>query len=297
MKELTLSLELTDTAHGPVFDRFFKGYEQAFTLPDETEDREGFGVCLDLNHGPAYARLARDFGRFRELCVVASDKRSEEVIGGANFIALAPVSHDAPITANLNYLYVCPSARGRGALRVFVQALSDLIGSMFGTESPHGVAIFIEQNDPFRMTREAYEKDSAHSGMDQFARLGIWARVGALVVDFPYVQPPLSEDQKADETLVYSVLGMTGLTLDPAVLRHHLAGFFGISVLKGEACDRAPEVAAQLTALDAMVARGEPVRLLDPRLFLAGVTDPNALMARAGRPQDLRSALVASITL
>ena len=297
MNELLLSLEPTGTANGTVFDQFFEGYEQAFTLPDETEDREGFADCLVLNYGNEHDRLAAQFGEFRELCVVANDQHSGEMIGGANFIALAPPSAEAPVTANLNYLYICPSARGRGALRIFIKSLSDMIGSLFNVRSSEQVAIFIEQNDPFRMTREAYEKDSAHSGMDQFARLGIWARVGALVVDFPYVQPPLSPDQKADDTLVYSVLGLPGPTLDPALLRHHLAGFFGISVLKGKVPDCAPQVAAQLGTLDGMAARGEHVRLLDPRAFLAGLTDPNTLLADIKRPQYLRSAVAASITL
>lgn len=292
-----LSLELTDIARGPVFDRFFAGYEQAFTLPDETEDREGFADCLALNHGEQHERLSRQFGPFREVCVVATDEHSGDMIGGANFIALAPKSPDAPITANLNYLYICPAARGRGALRSFVQSLADQIGSMFDTAAREPVAIFIEQNDPFRMTREAYEQDSAHSGLDQFARLGIWARLGARVVDFPYVQPPLSGDQKADETLVYSVLGVSGPVLDPAVLRHHLAGFFGISVLKGGPSERVPQVAAQLATLDDMLARGEQIRLLDPRPFLAELSEPHVLLEGAHRPYDLRSALAASMTL
>ena len=296
MNDLLLHLELADSAHGPVFDRFFEGYEQAFTLPDETEDRDGFADCLGLNHGKEHERLAGQYGAFRELCVVATDRRSGEMIGGANFIALAPASQIAPLTANLNYLYICPSARGRGALRTFLRSLSELIGSMFDADTRQGVAIFIEQNDPFRMTREAYERDSAHSGMDQFTRLKIWARLGALVVDFPYVQPPLSRDQKADETLVYSVLGLSGPVLAPDVLRHHLAAFFAISVLKGRDCDGVPQVGAQLAALDSMAANGEQIRLLDPRAFLGGLGDPDALLQDINRPQDLRSALAASMT-
>ncbi|MBB5984392.1 hypothetical protein [Sphingobium lignivorans] len=297
MTDLMLSLAQTDTADDPLFERFLTGYEGAFTLPDEMEDREGFARCLALNHGPDHARLAARFGAFRELCVIASDRADGTMTGGANFIAMAPdaATPGAPVTANLNYLYVCPQARGRGALRAFMKALHGLIGGLFGERAGTDVAIFIEQNDPFRMTPQAYERDSAHSGMDQFDRLRIWARMGAKVVDFPYVQPPLSAGQAADDTLVYSVMGLPGATLAPAVLRRHLAAFFGISVLKGAPLDAVPAAMAQLDRLDGMAARGETIALLDPAPFLAGPGDPRALLGSTGRPQSLREAVVSSI--
>ncbi len=297
MTDPSLRLLLTDSAQDPLFERFFEGYEQAFTLPDETEDREGFARCLALNHDPMHAHLAARFGPFRELCVVAEDPRDGAMVGGANVIAMAPdpTVPDAPVTANLNYLYICPAARGRGALRRFMAALRALIGGLFEGAAGRPVAIFIEQNDPFRMSDEAYARDSAHSGMDQFDRLRIWARMQARVVDFPYVQPPLSTGQQVDETLIYSVMGLDGPNLDPAVLRHHLAAFFGISVLKGAPLEDVPVAMAQLAALEGMAARGETVALIDPTRLLATIGEPKALLARPDRPQDMRSGLARSI--
>jgi hypothetical protein len=287
-----LSLASTDTANSALFERFFEGYEQAFTLPDETEDWDGFAQCLALNHGAGHQRLAARFGAFRELCVVATDEVDSAMVGGANFIAIAPdpALPGAPVTANLNYIYICPGARGRGALRRFVEALHRQIGSLFGG-GDRPVAIFIEQNDPFRMSPEAYARDSAHSGMDQFDRLRIWSRMGALVVDFPYVQPPLSTGQEADATLVYSVLGVAAQWLPAAVLRHHLAGFFGISVLKGAPIDESLAAAEQLRLLDELAARGAGIRLFDAAPLLANIGDGASLLAGAGRPHDFRSAL------
>ncbi len=46
-------------------------------------------------------------------------------------------------------------------------------------------AIFIEQNDPLRLTAAEYAADTAHSGIDQVDLLAIWSRVGAEVLDFP----------------------------------------------------------------------------------------------------------------
>lgn len=291
MADLHLSLEVTDTVESETFDCFFKSYEEAFTLPDETEDRDGFSRCLALNHGTEHARLAGQFGAFRELCVIARNAHSGQMIGGANFIALAPAAPDLPVTANLNYLYICPGARGQGALRTFIGALSDLIGSLFGNSGADGVAMFIEQNDPFRMSRAAYERDSAHSGMDQFARLLIWARMQARVVDFDYVQPPLSDEQSADDTLVYSVMGLSADQMDPRVLRHHLAGFFGVSVLKGTPLDQVAVVTKQLDALERMQAAGQPIALLDPLPYLSILHGPSAALDRPDRPHSIRSAL------
>ncbi len=131
--------------------------------------------------------------------------------------------------------------------------------------------VFIEQNDPLLLTPQAYARDSGYSGIDQFDRLRIWNRQQARVLDFPYVQPPLSAHQQADERLIYSVLGAPGATLEAGLLKRHLRGFFGISVLKGAALEAVPAALRQLDALDAMARAGQPVALLDPGPALAAL--------------------------
>lgn len=46
MKSHGLTLATTDSGEGPVFEQFFEGYDRAFVLPDEKEDREGLATCL-----------------------------------------------------------------------------------------------------------------------------------------------------------------------------------------------------------------------------------------------------------
>ena len=41
-----LSLQITNTGDSPILDTYMKGYEKVFTLPDESEDRDGFAACL-----------------------------------------------------------------------------------------------------------------------------------------------------------------------------------------------------------------------------------------------------------
>lgn len=262
MTEL-FSIRTTDQGAGDVFDAFFAGYRRAFTLPDEMEDREGFAACLTLNHGARHSRLAAEFGPFRELCLTFHEPDGH-MAGGANFFALAPV--EGPVTVNLNYIYVVAECRERGYLRRIVQAVAQAAAAAFD-KSPNQVLIFIEQNDPLRMSKQDQARDMAHSGMDQYERLAIWARNGALVVDFPYVQPPLSPVLPPDRELVLSVIGHPGASLPAYVLHHHLRGFFGISVAKGAKLDASAR--EQLDRLAELQRSGQPVSLIDPTPALA----------------------------
>jgi GNAT superfamily N-acetyltransferase len=276
---IALTLQSTDTAESPVFDVFFKAYERAFVLPDEMEDRDGFATCLSLNHGAAKSRLTAQYGDFHEACVVAHDASEGTLIGGANFIAMPNPEADgrALITANLNYLFVVETARGKGYFRVLYAAVARFIAELF-SDAAQPTLIFIEQNDPFLLTPEDYMRDTELTGIDQVDRLAIWTKVGAKLVDFPYVQPALSSDQLADHNLVYSVLGTTGDALPAPVLAHHLRMFFGVSVLKGQALGLSPEVTEQLSLLDSMKKRGESVPLVD----LSGRFDEMATARLAG---------------
>lgn len=286
-----LRLDATLDAESPIFRAFFDGYDKAFVLPDEKEDEEGFAICLALNRGDDYMRLEKIYGPFREVCAIATDASGKR-IGGANFIA-SPVSapgSESYACANLNYIYIDAGARGQGNFRALVTAVTELIGSLF----PGAPLVFIEQNDPIAMSADAYARDTQFTGLDQIDRLRIWAKCGAKVVDHPYVQPPLSDDQEADETLVYSVLGVAGDALPACVVAGHLKRFFGISVLKGAPLEQTPVAAAQIAALDAKCSAGEAITLIDPSATLARMPNRDAAMTlRTPPPKRFRDLLVA----
>ncbi|MET0183093.1 MAG: hypothetical protein ABW199_09430 [Caulobacterales bacterium] len=271
-----LRLAATFDGDSAIFAAFFSGYDEAFVLPDEKEDEAGFRRCLALNHGADHVRLSSSYGPFREVCLVADDISSGRRIGGANFIA---TFHHDMVTANLNYIYIEKAARGQGAFGRLVSAVSGLIGRIFHT--PHSALVFIEQNDPFAMSAEAYARDTQFTGLDQFDRLRIWAGRGARVVDHAYVQPPLSAEQAADDTLVYSVLGARDETLSACVLATHLERFFGISVLKGAPLESSPTAIAQIEALNAACAANQRIRLFDPQMLLSNLKGDAAARARA----------------
>lgn len=283
-----LVLDITTRPDSPVLAEFFAGYDAAFVLPDEKEDLDGFRACLALGHDEARARLLKRYGPHVEVVLVARAHAGGEMIGGANFIAY-PLGPDL-VAGNLNYVFVRPGARGQGHFRRLAAACEELMRILFALPSGARTLAFIELNDPFVLSDADYQKDSKVAGVDQFDRLAIWTRLDQRVVDFPYVQPPLSKRQKADDGLIYAVLGAADWTgLDPAILRAHLERFFGISVLKGIEPMKVVEAKRQLALLDAMAKRGEQVALLDP----GPAIEPGRALRASGvkRPDDFRTFL------
>lgn len=240
MMDLNFNIKIADgmrvsasgDAHSPVLKRFFEGYDRAFVLPDEREELPGFEKCLALNHSHRQA-----FGRTHIELVMTIEDADGVLLGGANFLATSMAHHlnCPPATVALNYVYVEESARGRGLLRHALAAVRRL--ALKGLDLPPDAgepALFIEQNDPLRLTPEEYSADTEHSGLDQVDRLAIWARVGAHVVDFAYIQPALSADQLSDDGLIYAAIDYPDDAVDAGLFHDHLESFFYISVLKGE---------------------------------------------------------------
>jgi len=303
-----LLVEATTSAEDGLLKEFYSDYDRAFVLENEKEGYDGFVECLKLNHGAAYAGLVKRYGPFREFVMVVREAKTEARMGGANFI-IFPVTlvgkRDVVLSMNLNYVFVNPEARRKGVFGGLMGDLPTIAYRLFTQSNPRDlpeqwrakaqkrkfqpqVYIFIEQNDPFRMSAEDYDRDTTLTGLDQVARIGLWSRLGAKIVDFPYVQPPLSKDQDVDETLAYGVLGATGAALDAGLLRSHLERFFGISVLKGADLSAEPVAAAQLSALTKAGKRNQRVPLLAGK-----VSTIKAKMANhsASRPATLRDAL------
>ena len=298
-----LAIEATTTADDGLLEEFYVDYDGAFVLENEKEGYDGFADCLGLNAGEQYAHLVGRYGPFREFVAVVRDQATGARLGGANFI-IFPVSganaRELVLSINLNYVFVNAQLRRNGifrrligdlpalAFRLFVQTnASDLPKAQQAGAGAPQVYVFIEQNDPFRMSREDYDRDTQLTGLDQVARIGLWSRLGARIVDFPYVQPPLSKDQDADDTLAYAVLGARDADLDACLLHAHLERFFGISVLKGADLSAEPTAAAQLSELAIRCRDNRRVPLLDGNVPVI----ESALARTTRRPATLREAL------
>jgi GNAT superfamily N-acetyltransferase len=290
-----LWVHATDRADDGVLDTFFAAYDAAFVLANEKEAIHGFRECLALNAGPRHAALEQQHGPFRELIFIARSAPDGDVVGGANLLVLLQppsATHRVGYTVNLNYLFVTPTQRGRGASRRLLGVCQHLAASLAAHWRPGAQAsglTFLEINDPFRLTPEQYQLDSAHAGIDQVERLAYWARMGATVLDWPYVQPALSADQQDDTTLALGVLDAGTASLPAGLLLAHLQRFFAISVLKGDGVDSSASASAQLMQLHGTAAASASIALLPltpalPRL-------PALLQRPLRRPERLSVAL------
>lgn len=251
----------TERPDSPILERFFAGYDKAFVLPDEREELDGFRVCLALN--PTCRHWFSR--RHTELAMIMTDGMQGPVLGGANFLATAmpDLPGHPPVAMALNYIYVDEQARGRGLSRRLLDAAATLANRAVADGAGTSPAIFIEQNDPLLMSPGEYATDTARSGVDQVDRLRIWERLGARIVDFPYVQPALSASQAHDDSLAYAVLGFPLARMSARYLHDHLESFFAISVLKAARTpDADPVAGGQLRCLRAMAADGEDIALL-----------------------------------
>ena len=297
-----LAIEATTAADDGLLEEFYRDYDGAFVLENEKEGYDGFAECLRLNAGDQYANLVERYGPFREFVAVVRDPATGARLGGANFIIFpvsAATARELVLSINLNYVFVNTQLRRKGVFRQLMGDLPALAFRLFAQTNaadlpkvpPRGsepqVYIFIEQNDPFRMSREDYDRDTELTGLDQVARIGLWSRLGARIVDFPYVQPPLSKDQGADDTLAYAVLGARDADLDACLLRSHLERFFGISVLKGADLSVEPTAVVQLSELATRCKEKRRVPLLDGDVPVI----ESALAKTAKRPATLREAL------
>jgi GNAT superfamily N-acetyltransferase len=274
-----LILRATERPDSPLLEHFFSGYDRAFVLPDEREELEGFRACLAINPA-SRERFGR---RHREMVVVVDDVASGQLLGGANFLSTRinhPPANHPPVAVALNYLFVEAAARGKGLARRLSAEVARLANrAVDAADDAPPPALFIEQNDPLRLSDADYAADSEHAGIDQIDRLAVWAKMGALLVDFAYVQPSLSADQDCDDGLAYAVMNMGVEAIDAAYLRAHLESFFGISVLKGGDPGADPVARAQLSALAAMAAAEDAVRLMTMKPAI------DALRALPSRPK------------
>jgi hypothetical protein len=277
-------------------EEFFAAYDQAFVLPNEKEGLAGFAACLALNEGRHYDRLCRRYGPFREFIVTA--RTAGEMVGGLNFISFPlfdPDQNRGALSLNLNYIFVVAPHRRRGVLKQMIADLPVVALAMFAhSQAPvlagdgasaalnPSVYTFIEQNDPYRMSAGDYALDTELTGLDQLARIALWARQGARIIDFAYVQPALTAQQEPDPNLVYAVLGAPGRTLHPGFLRQHLERFFAISVLKGADPRNNAEARQQLDSLAERAGEGRRLALLDVQ-DISGLPDPGSAHGRTLR--------------
>ncbi|MFN3610308.1 MAG: hypothetical protein ACK4Y9_14700, partial [Hyphomonas sp.] len=151
----------------PFLTRFYSAYDAAFILPDEKETLEGFRACLALNEGEPFERLTALYGPYREMVILLTEGANGPVLGAANFIAFAGDGTDP--TISLSYIFVDANQRRRGLFGLLLHLMREEAREAFVWPEGDVPAplIFIEMNNPVKMSANDYALDSTHAGLDQ----------------------------------------------------------------------------------------------------------------------------------
>ncbi|OLD39883.1 MAG: hypothetical protein AUI57_01555 [Candidatus Rokubacteria bacterium 13_1_40CM_2_68_8] len=121
-----------------------------------------------------------------------------------------------PNTGVIEFLVVAPGQRERGLGRRLLDDVETALAEDARAAGAPGLrAVVAEMNDPFH---GSFAPDS----MDPFTRLLVWSRWGYSKLDFPYVQPALSAQQRpvASMLLAWKPASETGDAVAADIVKH-----------------------------------------------------------------------------
>jgi len=240
----------------PRFEELYALYERLFPLPAEREPPEAFFEVLELNRNP---KVQRELGPWHEAILVVQAGQGGPVVGGHVYGVTTSSAHaelGCAASVQAIYTFFDRSVRGRTPMSQIERELQDRASRTFEPREAPTVSplIFVEVNNPLRMSPEQIADDTAHAGIDPYRRYRHWLNSGLRPLDLSYVQPPLRAGEDAVRYL--DLFCNSKLTSVPAaVILHHLRAFISISVLKGRPADDDPDFAAmrdQLGGRDAV---------------------------------------------
>lgn len=235
-----MTMELFDLTDSPAdlarFDRFFHElYVSGFPDPDERESPENMIEYLRLRAAGWYGA-----NNYHILLLTEDDRPVAAAV--SDYLAI-------PNTGVIEFLIVADDCRGKGYGRKLFDATEKLLQEDASrNKQPALAAIVIELNDPFRVA-------PPNDNHDPFERTRIWAKWGFGRLNFPYVQPALSEDQEPVRCLI---LGAKPLVpelqsaLPAAMVRQILIGYlkWAMRIADPEADATFQLMAAYLDGLD-----------------------------------------------
>lgn len=165
---------------GPTYEQL---YVAEFPDPDERESLANIERYLDLRSEGWYGR-----NNYHVALLLEDD----EPIGGviADYLA-------TPETGVLEFLVVAGDRRRSGIGTRLLEWIETALADDARRGGGRLRGFVAELNDPFKSPTE--------DSLDPFLRLRIWNAWGYAKLDFPYVQPALSEDQKPVRHLLLSL--------------------------------------------------------------------------------------------
>jgi hypothetical protein len=228
------------------FGKLYSIYSAMFPLPDEREPPEAFVEIAALNERADVQAL---YGPWREIITGIRLRPGEPLVGGNIFgVTTSPFHIAFGCQASIHdiYLFLEPAARGNGAAADAKPYKEARALAAFGFAAGSGKMpplIFLEVNNPLRMTPEEIEEDTARSGINPWRRYIFWKRSGFAPLDFAYVQPALRAETSAVRYLDLFCTAGPAEAIPAELVAAHLNAFISISVLKGRAASENPEFA------------------------------------------------------
>lgn len=215
------------------FDALYALYERLFPLSDEREPPEAFLQILALNDD---ADVQRRFGPWREIVAAVRVGADGPVVGGHVFGVTTSGAHAAygcGASVQGIYTFFDASVRGRTPILEIKRYFQDQALRAFGlTRVMRAPLVFLEVNNPLRMSAAEIAEDTARSGIDPHRRYVFWQRCGLRPLRLPYVQPRLRPDAQPVRCLDL-FCSADGPDVPAAVVAQHLRAFVSVSVLKG----------------------------------------------------------------
>jgi hypothetical protein len=243
-KQALLHYEEISPADTEAFAKFYAIYSELFPLANEREPPEAFHEIAGLN---TRADMQARFGPWREFVTGIRNGDGGPLVGGNIFGVTTSQAHVAfGCQASIQdiYLFLVPEARGRGAVADAQPYMESQALTAFGLDASTGKTaplIFLEVNNPMRMTTVEIEQDTASSGFNPYQRYAFWKRQGYAPLDLRYVQPPLRPDASAVRYLdLFCTAGLAD-AIPAELIAAHLNAFISMSVLKGRAASGDPD--------------------------------------------------------
>ncbi|HEY0484470.1 MAG TPA: hypothetical protein VGD37_43415 [Kofleriaceae bacterium] len=248
--------EIVD-ADDPRFEELYGLYERLFPLPAEREPPEAFFEVLALNRNP---QVQHALGPWHEAILVVQAGQGGPVVGGHVYGVTTSRAHrelGCAASVQAIYTFFDHLVRGRTPMSQIERELQARASRTFddrGAPITISPLIFVEVNNPLRMTPEQIADDTAHAGIDPYRRYRHWLNSGLRPLELSYVQPPLRTGEDAVRYL--DLFCNSSLSSVPSsVILGHLRAFISISVLKGRPADDDPDFAVmrdQLGVRDAI---------------------------------------------
>lgn len=162
--------------------RWYHGYRKAFPIEDERETPQDIVKYIKQ----AEAKKKYKTEGYMVLSLEVGDDKEKEIIGGATVNRITCKDYTMGV---FEHSFIRRDYRNKGFGKLMKKVKMHLVNDEADSLNSKFIGILAETEDPKKMSVEGYKK----STMDPKIRRKVLSRLGYKIIDFPYVQLPLSK--------------------------------------------------------------------------------------------------------